>query len=390
VTDETRGNRPAPGARRRVLVVDDEPGMCYTARRILEPRYDVVEAPSGEAALERLAETHFHIALLDFRLPGLNGLELLASIKLISPSTDAVIMTGSAIDPDEALLGSIQRKAFFFLRKPFGAAVLESLVDRITETQLLDEQLQERTRNLEEGLSSAHAFQRSLLPPLDWSASKIEVAGYYAASAHLSGDLIDYWSVPGDASILLAADVMGHGQTAAMLTGIVKSQLRSRACDRRCDPGIVMGEVHEALRGLGVDRFLTLMLVLDDPAEERIIWAGAGHPAALLRTADGCIHRLESQTYPLNLPVDVIPRTAGRSLPRTNGARLLITTDGLADAFSPEGVTFEETPGFEALLVGALALPPARARDRIAAALQEHLRGLPLDDDCAFLVAELR
>ncbi len=47
--------------------------MRYAARRILEPNYEVIEAGSGEEAIERIGERHFNIALVDFRLPGISG-----------------------------------------------------------------------------------------------------------------------------------------------------------------------------------------------------------------------------------------------------------------------------------------------------------------------------
>jgi len=88
-------------------------------------------------------------------------------------------MTGSAMDPDEALLGSIRRKAFFFLRKPFSAAVLETLVDRITETQILEERVFQNAQRLEEDLENARKFQLGLLPAREWKGQRIQVAGLY-------------------------------------------------------------------------------------------------------------------------------------------------------------------------------------------------------------------
>ena len=68
----TKGDGAAP--RRRVLIVDDEPGMRYMARRVFQDRFDVVEAEHGEAALRILEEQSFHFAVVDVRLPGLSGL----------------------------------------------------------------------------------------------------------------------------------------------------------------------------------------------------------------------------------------------------------------------------------------------------------------------------
>lgn len=376
-------------ARRSVLVVDDKPGMRYTARRILEARYDVIEAASGEDAIDRFGERPFNIALVDLRLPGQSGLELLSSIKVMSPATDVVIMTGSAKDPEEALLGSIRRKAFFFLRKPFSAAVLETLVDRITETQTLEERVLLNAQRLEEDLENARKFQIGLLPPREWKGRRIEVAGLYVPSARLSGDLIDYWTLPGGGTALLAADVMGHGASAAMMTGIVKTQLRSLA-SQETDPAGILLELDAALRGLTIHRFLTILLVIDEGASGGIRYCGAGHPPGILRTPDGAILPLESDGPPLNiLGLDPYPRHS-EILPRVAGSRIFICTDGFADAESLDGARLNESPDFRAVVEQALQLPPVPARARLDEMLASHIRGKDQEDDRALLVAELR
>lgn len=373
---------------RIVLVVDDEPGMRYATRRILEPRYRVVEAGTGEEALDRIEEQEFNIALVDFRLPGISGLELLAAIKVVSPSTDVVIMTGSAKDPDEALLGSIRRKAFFFLRKPFSASVLEVLVDRITETQILSERVQDHARRLEEDLESARVFQEALLPPRDWTGQRIEVAGLYVPSARLSGDLIDYWNLPNGGTALAVADVMGHGASASMMTGVVKTQLHTLA-SRGSDPARILEQLDHALHGLTRDRFLTILLVIDEGASAGIRYCGAGHPPGVLRMPDGRFIALVSEGMPLNLPLPGHPTRQSTTLPREAGARIFLCTDGFGDAPSPADARFNETPGYRTLIESALALRPAQARQRLEEALLTHTERMPQDDDRAFLVAEL-
>jgi sigma-B regulation protein RsbU (phosphoserine phosphatase) len=375
-------------ARRSVLVVDDEPGMRYAARRILAPRYEVVESPSGEEAIDRLGERRFDIALVDVRLPGLTGLELLATIKVMSPSTDVVIMTGSVKDPDEALLGSIRRKAFFFLRKPFSAAVLETLVDRITETQILEERVRRHARRLEEDLESARIFQQALLPPRDWKAPGIEVAGLYVPSARLSGDLIDYWSLPDGQRVLLVADVMGHGASAAMMTGIVKTQIRTLAAEDP-SPAAILRELDARLHGLALASFLTILLVVDNPARGEIVYAGAGHPAGILLDPKGPATPLRSETPPLNLPLPDRAQPVELRLPRQAGSRLFLFTDGFSDALSPRGEPFQESPRYHEIVQEALTLPPAEARARLEETLSGFTGDAAQDDDRAFLVATL-
>lgn len=368
--------------------MDDEPGMRYATRRTLEPRYDVTEVATGEEALERIGETSFDIAIVDYRLPGISGLELLAAIKVVRPATDVVIMTGSAKDPDEALLGSIRRKAFFFLRKPFSAAVLETLVDRITETQVLEERLQEHARRLEEDMEAARFFQQAFLPPREWKGSRIEIAGLYVPSARLSGDLIDYWMLADGSAVMVVADVMGHGASAAMMTGVVKSQLRS-LCAQDGDPGTIVTNLDGVLHNLTRERFLTMLLVVDDPRGGKIRFCGAGHPWGLLRSPAGAIRRIESTGIPLNLPIPSHPGWTSTEITREPGSRLLLYTDGFADATSPTGELFSEAANYRTILENALAHRPVKGRSMLEEALLAHTNRLPQEDDRALLVAEM-
>ena len=331
---------PALGERRRVLVVDDEPGMRYMARRVLETRFDVLEAASGEAGLELLRSELIHFAIVDISLPGLSGLDLLTEIKRTSVDVDVVVMTGSVPDANEALEDAIRRKAFFFLRKPFPMTVLETLADRIVETQELSQQVNRYLRDLERDLEAARVFQRRLFPPTPWSGDRIVAASSYVASARLSGDFIDYWPLPRGGTALLVADVMGHGPAAAMMTGMVKSQLR-RLSDEIDEPGAVLQELESDLQRQGVRGFLTAFLIFDRPELGRVDFAGAGHPDVYLWSPSRRqIDLLESGGLPLNTGLGLTER-ASESLPREPDLRFLLYTDGYREARSPEEEFFD-------------------------------------------------
>lgn len=336
---------PVRGGRRRILVVDDEAGMRYTARRILERRFDVSEAASGEDALRMLETESFHIAIVDVRLPGLSGLDLLSALKAVSPATDVIVMTGSVADVDETLEAAIRRKAFFFLRKPFPMTVLETLAERVVETQELEERLVEYARALERSLESARIFQRGLLPPLSFTTKFLRIASIYHASERLSGDFFDYWDLPDGGTAIFVADVMGHGPPAAMITGIVKSQVRSLSAEIR-DPGAILRALEEELRRVALKGFLTAFLIVDRPKDGSLSFAGAGHPPVLyLRpTSDGSasdIRPLHSLGIPINTGLAISDRETTR-LVREPGARLLLYTDGYPEGVSPHGHVFGE------------------------------------------------
>ena len=390
---------PGPGERRRVLVVDDEPGVCYMARRVLEQRFDVFEAGSGEEALQLLETEAFHFAIVDVRLPGISGLDLLAAIKNLSPRTDVIVMTGSAADIDEALEGAIRRRAFFFLRKPFPMTILETLAVRVSEKQDLEEQLDRYTRTLERNLESARIFQRRLLPPPHWQGDRIEVASFYQSSEQLGGDLVDHWALPNGGSALLIVDVMGHGPLAAMLTGIVKSQIHSLASELP-DPAEVLTVLEEELSRIALPSFLTSLLLVDRPDTNEIRWAGAGHPPGFLWTPElrpgiDPPALLSSEGLMLNTGLPHPPYQSSRS-ERIPGSRLLFYTDGYPESLDAAGRVFDETdeaanssPFLEAARSALLADSPSEGIQRLESARNHFSDGVAADDDRAAALAFL-
>lgn len=82
-------------AKIRVLIAEDEDGLRTTIAAWLgDEGYEVQEAPNGLEAVKLVQSNDFDIALLDIRMPGMNGLEVLRYIRKNSPTTDAVMMTG--------------------------------------------------------------------------------------------------------------------------------------------------------------------------------------------------------------------------------------------------------------------------------------------------------
>ena len=79
----------------RVLVVDDDPGIRETMNDILTLEgFDVTVAPDGASAIALCRKVGFDVALLDIRMPGMDGVETLKALKAIAPDLRAVMITG--------------------------------------------------------------------------------------------------------------------------------------------------------------------------------------------------------------------------------------------------------------------------------------------------------
>ncbi len=105
-------------ARSRVLVIDDDPDMCWAVRQVLaNGGLDVAEANSGQAGLDLLASRPHDALLLDMQLPGLGGREVLRHVQRRDASLPVIVLTGhgSIADAVEA----VKTGVFEYLTKPF-------------------------------------------------------------------------------------------------------------------------------------------------------------------------------------------------------------------------------------------------------------------------------
>lgn len=118
-----------------VLIVDDEPNVRLNYRVTLETEgYTVFEAGSGEAALKQLEAQHCDLAILDLRMPVMDGLDLLAEMRQRGYSTPAVIITAYGDVPHA--VQAMRLGAIDFLRKPITPELLRQLVASIIERHL--------------------------------------------------------------------------------------------------------------------------------------------------------------------------------------------------------------------------------------------------------------
>src|SRR6266849_1438153 len=204
----------------RILVVDDEPGMLRAVERVLSGTYHVIGTRSSRDALSVAVEFHPEIAIVDIRMPDLDGFELMAALKTRFPDLDVILMTGSVDDLDEKLVRAIRSPAFYFIQKPFDRDVLKTLVERCVELRWRRGEHRRHLERLETEMAEARAFQQSMLPDRETVLNRLAICCRYTPCSALGGDLYDYAAASSGETALLIADVSGHGVSAAMLTGV--------------------------------------------------------------------------------------------------------------------------------------------------------------------------
>jgi len=113
-----------PAALPGVLVIDDDAGLCTALTVALEDEFAVETANSGAEGLDRLQETLFPLVLLDIRMPGMTGLEVLRRIQTLDPSIAVVMHTVRQEVP--VVVRAMQDGAVDFLTKPCDVDVLRT------------------------------------------------------------------------------------------------------------------------------------------------------------------------------------------------------------------------------------------------------------------------
>ncbi len=118
--------------RERILIVDDETNVRLNYRITLETEgYEVCEAGSAPLALEELLKRSFAVAILDMRMPGMDGLELLAKMRQVGITVPAMIVTAYSDVPHA--VKAMKLGAIDFLQKPLRPEDLRRIVAEIVK-----------------------------------------------------------------------------------------------------------------------------------------------------------------------------------------------------------------------------------------------------------------
>lgn len=129
----------------RILVIDDEPGICEGIRRALQPEgFQVEIALDGRFGLSRVQEQGFDLALIDVKMPEISGLDLIPMIHEIDPEMICIIITGYATV--EMAVAAIKEGAYDFLTKPFSVDTLLLAVNQGLERRMLSREAKKAAR----------------------------------------------------------------------------------------------------------------------------------------------------------------------------------------------------------------------------------------------------
>jgi two-component system NtrC family response regulator len=119
-----------------ILVVEDGKSQRELLSGFLKDEgHEVLEAENGEKALKKVKENYLDLLLLDYRMPGIDGMKVLEKVKRINPEIDVIMMT--AYGTIETAVNAMKAGAADYITKPIELQELLILIDRISERRIL-------------------------------------------------------------------------------------------------------------------------------------------------------------------------------------------------------------------------------------------------------------
>jgi PAS domain S-box-containing protein len=243
-----------------------------------------------------------------------------------------------------------------------------------------------RAEGQEAQLRCAREVQQRLFPAGPPRLGGWDVGGASYPAESTGGDYFDYVGLADGSTAVVVGDVSGHGFGPALLMAETRAYLRGFALGH-ADVGAIAALLNRALAAdlLTTDSFVTLLLARLDPGAGSLVYASAGHPDGYVLDAAGQVRAvLPSLNPPLGVEAGLSFTT--RAVPGlAPGDLVLLLTDGVVEARSPEGVAF----GCERALGAVRACrhePAARVVENLYRAVRAHSRDGPQADDVTAVV----
>ncbi len=125
-----------PKRRGTLLIVDDEEGPRLSLRVIFKDKYDLLLAEDGPTAIG-LAQTHLiDVAVLDIRMAGMSGIEVLERLRFVQPDLEAIMIT--AFETTDTMRQALRLRAADYINKPFDIATIRNAVSGAMQRRMLE------------------------------------------------------------------------------------------------------------------------------------------------------------------------------------------------------------------------------------------------------------
>jgi sigma-B regulation protein RsbU (phosphoserine phosphatase) len=392
-----------------LLIVDDDPVFARFLQQLL--RVLGQELPciatwvdSAEKALEEIRHGAYDLALLDYNLPGADGLALLGAIQDHPAACHPAVIMLTASGSEAIAVEAMKRGAKDYLPKagldlpPLTRAIQSALAQK-----RLAEQVAAYHAQIEADLAMGRSLQQSLLPEVypcfprsaTPEQSLLRFCHRFLPARELAGDFFSLLGLSDSRAGVFICDVMGHGVRSALVTAILRALLDDLA-PRVPHPGEFLAEMNRKLarmlRQTEDPLFATAFYLVADTDAREMRCANAGHPPPLhlQRTAGQAVRLAQPKSTGPALGLFPDATYPASRFALAAGDVVLLFTDGLFEVVDASG---GEDYGQERLLAAArrrLRLPPATLCDELIAEARAFSGAADFNDDVCLVGLEVK
>ena len=400
----------------RVLVVDDSKAQ----RRILSLSlakwgYDVIEAASGEEALDLCRAENFDLVLSDWMMPGMTGLEFCKEFRMLPRAGYGYFILLTSKSEKAEIADGLHGGADDFLTKPVspdelrarlraGERILGMQQELVEKNRLVEAtlgKLQKVYDSLDRDLIEARKLQQTLVRDKIRDFGGGSASMLLRPSGHVGGDLVGCFEISARRIAVYSVDVSGHGVASAMMTARLAGLLSGGSPDQNLalvsgangqreawPPEIVAARLNRLMiEELKVEQYFTMAYAEVDLDSGRLWLVQAGHPHPMILCATGEIKTLGAGGLPIGLIAGAeYHRVEAALLP---GDRLVLLSDGVTECPDPLGTELGEA-GLAQMLQEARELDSLALLDAVVDNLVQFHGGADFPDDVSGIVFDFK
>lgn len=293
----------------RALIVDDLPQNRKLLSSMLRLQdVEVIEADSGEQAIELFQQHPVDLVFMDIMMPGINGFEATARIKELQQDRFVPVIMVTAVEEVSGQESAVAAGADDYITKPISMVALNSKLLAMDRIRLLHKKLYEQNCELQ----SIHAqIQREQKYAEEIFTSAISqhqlridgVTVTIEPTTQFSGDIVLQTKRPDGAWCVLLGDFTGHGLPAA-IGAVPVSETFYAMSQKSISAETILCELNDKLlRFLPVNMFMGCVLMCYLPGtNELLVWNG-GMPEVIVR--DGETGKVRESVLSANLPLGI-------------------------------------------------------------------------------------
>jgi len=363
----------------RILIVDDIKANVDILVEALRSQYKLSIALDGENALRNAEKNPPDLVLLDIVMPGIDGYEVCRRLRASELTREVPIMFLSSLEDVQNKARGFELGANDYLTKPFEILEVQARVRSLLKAKAYADAVREA---MERDLSIAREIQMGILPSDLSSCTKdtgLDIHAMIEPAKQVGGDLFEVLRVSDDRVVVVIGDVSGKGIPAALFMAVTVTLVRSMAKQLEQPDEILRHLNNELVVQNPQGMFVTIACLVFDLRTGKVTAASAGHnplvfirpqePPRFVFPATGTIAGLFPE---FNITSD--------SMMLAPDDMLVLYTDGVTEAFNPQGELF----GDERLLKCLSGKPKQNAAQTVASlleAVRTYAAGTPQSDD---------